>query len=202
MYTKKVWNLLLIEIFNGIIFFKTIQVQWNGWCENYFNKTQVIIVRIPHTFKPSLNDSWLAGLFDATGSVKLEVSTPLPDKSVSINQCLIFYHKDVKAEFEYLNKLIKGEFLKKDANGSLIIVNYQNVESIAKYFSIFNLYTVKAESMKRWLDIHNSRVSNLNFNANTKGYCLVKRNAAFIKFNTKLVNIRHYSQLSPVLIPH
>jgi hypothetical protein len=43
------------------------------------------------------------------------------------------------------------------------------------------------------LAIYNSRITN-RFDANTVGYSLAKRNAAFINFNTKLLNVS--SQLS------
>jgi len=189
---------LLMEIFNGKIYFKTVQTVWKGWCENYFHKTQVTIKLIPHTFKPSLSDSWLAGFFDASGSVKLDVSTALLGKDVSINQYLSIYHKEDKVEFEYLSKLVKGKLFEKERNRYIITVGYIDIKSIVKYFSMFKLYTVKAYSMKKWLDIYNYRVSNSNLNYKTEDYFLVKRNAAFIKLNSKLVNVRHYSQLSRV----
>ena len=40
------------------------------------------------------------------------------------------------------------------------------------------------------------RINSFGSEANTLGYPQAKRNAAFIKFNTKLHNVRHYSQLS------
>jgi len=189
---------LLIEIFNGKIYFKSVQTAWEGWCKNYFHKTQVTIELIPHTFKPSLSDSWLAGLFDASGSVKLDVLSRSKDLDVSINQCLSIYHKEDKVEFEYLSKLVNGKFLKKERNRYIVTVDYKDINSLVNYFSMFKLYTVKAESMIKWLDIHNYRVSNPNIYPKTKGYSLVKRNAAFIKFSSKLINNRYYSQLSRV----
>lgn len=147
---------LLIEILNGKIFLKTRQVQLDGWCKNYISKTQAILELKPHTFKPSLKDGWLAGLFDATGCVKMNVSTHSPNKSFSITQCLTMYQKDAEAEFKYLSKITNGKpiFFRAEGGKKMgcyyrVVVDYSGAGPIVEYFTRYKLYTIKAKSMEK-----------------------------------------------------
>jgi hypothetical protein len=188
----------LIEIFNGKFFLKTRQVQFNGWYKNYISKTQDVIELISYTFKPSLNDGWLAGLFDVAGHVKLNVFTRSPDKSFFVTQCLTIKLKDVETEFKYLSMIINSKFFVNRGYSSVVVSN-SDLEPMVKYFTRYKLYTIKARSMEKWLTVNNSYIINsFGSEANIVGYTLAKKNAAFIKFNTKLHNVRHYSQLSEV----
>jgi LAGLIDADG endonuclease len=191
---------LLIEIFNGKFYLKNRQIQFEGWCKNYINKTQDIIELKSQTFKPSLNDSWLSGLFDGLGGFGVKVSTGSSNK-VALNppfyitQFLSLKQPQGAAEvveLKFLSTIINGKLLVRNRGYYKVNVYYSDASTMVEYFTQHKLYTIKSKSLEKWLEIYLHRI-----NANTKvDYSLIKRNTAFINFNTKLSNIRRYSQFS------
>ena len=190
---------LLIEIFNGKFFLKTCLVNFNGWYKNYISKTKDVIELKSYTFKPSLNDGWLAGFFDAAGNVGINVFSRSPGKKKSFftTLYLTIILKDASAEFKYLSSIINCKLIENNRGYSIVIVSKSDLEPLVKYFTRFKLYTIKGKSMEKFLTVYNSiKINSFGSEANILGYSQTKRNAAFIKLNSKLHNVRYYSQLS------
>ena len=107
---KEIW--LLIEIFNGKIFLRKKQIQFEAWCKNYSRKTKVNIELKPFTFIPTLNDSWISGLIDAEGSCKVFVTrgrvSSTGNQTLSITQNITVSQTDAEREFIYLSKITGG----------------------------------------------------------------------------------------------
>jgi len=96
-------------------------------------------------FKPSLNDSWLAGFTDALlrwGVFFVSVSSNRVIQRFSMAQ------KDAELEFSYLSQLIQGN-LEKYKSYDRVVVNYLKLDTIIEYFSRHKLYSIKAKSLEK-----------------------------------------------------
>ena len=151
---------ILIVIFNGNLFLHKRQQQFLKWVENYnrtlTTKNITTIVIKPHDFKPSLNDNWLAGFIDAEGSFFCSVSKTRIYQKFAIGQ------KDAELEFLYLNTLINGYYnVEKSRDFYRIVLSYLKLDTIILYLSQHKLYSVKAQSLEKWLEIYEYRKNKL-----------------------------------------
>ena len=150
---------ILIHIFNGNLFLRKRQDQFFKWVENFNNlvlakdNTTIVIKQGGRCeFKPSLNDNWLAGFIDAEGSFFCSVS------KIRIYQKFAIGQKDAELEFLYLNTLINGYYsVEKSKNFYRIVLSYRELDTIINYLSKHKLYSVKAQSFEKWLEIYEYR---------------------------------------------
>lgn len=64
--------------------------------------------------------------------------------------------KDAELEFSYLSQLIQGN-LEKYKSYDRVVVNYLKLDTIIEYFSRHKLYSIKAKSLEKWLQIYQYR---------------------------------------------
>jgi len=140
----------LIEIFNGNIFLKKKQVQFEKWVYNFNIKNKLNIEIKENNFIPSLSDAWLAGFIDAEGCFMVSVS------KTKIVQRFVLGQKEAELEFIYLSKLING-YTEKLKGNDRIVINYLKLDLLVEYLSIYKLNSAKADSLKKWMEIYNYR---------------------------------------------
>lgn len=143
----------LITIFNGNLFLRKRQEQFNSWLVNYNikNKTNIIIKSL--TFKPSFNDSWLAGFIDAEGSFTVHVVKNRERLSQKFN----LVQKTADLEMNYLSSLIGGIYYKEKNNMSRVHLAYSKCDSLVEYLSRHKLYSIKSISFEKWKEIYDYR---------------------------------------------
>ncbi len=171
---------ILIEIFNGNIYLRKRQIQFENWVLNY-NKKNKLNIEINNGFlKPSLNDSWLAGFIDAEGSFLVSVC------KTKIVQRFVLGQKDAELEFLYLSKLVKG-YTEKLKGHDRLVVNYLKLDILIEYLNTHKLYSIKAKSFEKWMEIYNYRK---NKPASEQiDYIQLKKNASLINLLRKEVKI-------------
>ena len=98
------------------------------------------------TFKPSLNDSWLAGFIDAEGSFTAHVIKTRKRLSQKFN----LVQKAADLEMNYLSSLIGGIYYKEDKQMSRVHLAYSNCDSLIEYLSRHKLYSIKSVSFEKW----------------------------------------------------
>ena len=140
----------LIHIFNGNLFLSKRQLQFKNWALNFNKKNNMDFEIKSNEFKPSLNDSWLAGFIDAEGTFFVSVSKNRIIQRFALGQ------KDAESEFLYISKLINGN-LEKIKNFDRVVVNYFKLDIIIEYLSRHKLYSLKAKSLEKWMKIYNYR---------------------------------------------
>lgn len=164
----------LITIFNGNLFLKKRQEQFNSWLVNYNIKNKTNIMIKSFTFKPSLSDNWLAGFIDAEGSFTAYV---IKDKS--LGQKFNLVQKAADLEMNYLSSLIGGIHYKEDKQMSRVHLAYSNCDSLIEYLSRHKLYSIKSTSFEKWKEIYDYRK---NKPSN------VKHDYPFLKKKVSLIN--------------
>lgn len=171
---------ILIEIFNGNIYLRKRQIQFENWVLN-FNKKNKLNLEINKGFlKPSLNDSWLAGFIDAEGSFLVSVC------KTKIVQRFVLGQKDAELEFLYLSKLVKG-YTEKLKGHDRLVVNYLKLDILIEYLNTHKLYSIKAKSFEKWMEIYNYR--NNKPASEQIDYIQLKKNANLINLLRKEVKI-------------
>lgn len=166
---------ILIEIFNGNIYLRKRQIQFENWVLNFNKKNKLNIEIKSNQFKPSLNDNWLAGFIDAEGSFLVSF------RKTKILQRFVLGQKDAELEFLYLSKLIGG-YTQKLKQHDRLVVNYLKLYTLIAYLNRHKLYSIKAKSFEKWVEIYNYRKdSNLD-----EKYPLIKKRAAYINSIRKL----------------
>ena len=161
----------LIEIFNGKIFLRKKQEQFEKWVSNFNLKNKLNIEIKNPKFEPSLKDSWLAGFIDAEGSFMVSVS------KTKIIQRFVLGQKDAELEFVFLSKLINGYTEKLKGNDRLVI-NYLKLDILIEYLNIFKLKSAKAESFEKWMEIY--KYSKNKPDSEIINYNELKKKASFI----------------------
>lgn len=164
---------ILIEIFNGNIYLRKRQILFEKWVLNFNNKNKLNIEIIYKKFKPSLNDSWLAGFIDAEGSFLVSVC------KTKVIQRFVLEQKDAELEFLYLSKLLEG-YTEKLKGHDRLVVNYLKLNSLIEYLNAHRLYSTKAKSFEKWIEIYQYRK---NKSASEQiDYKHLKKNASLINF--------------------
>ena len=163
--------LTLIEIFNGNIFLKKKQVQFERWVYNYNLKNKLSIEMKDFHFQPSLMNAWLAGFIDAEGSFMVSVS------KTKIIQRFVLAQKDAESEFIFISKLING-YTEKLKGHDRIVINYLKLDLLIEYLTIFELRTAKAQSFAKWMEIYNGRKNKPSLEITD--YNEIKKKASFI----------------------
>ena len=161
----------LIEIFNGNIFLRKKQEQFEKWVYNFNVKNKLNIEILKFKFKPSLEDSWLAGFIDAEGSFKVCVS------KTKIIQRFVLTQKDAQLEFVFLSELING-YTEKLKGYDRIVINYLKLTTLIEYLKRFNLNSVKGQSFEKWIEIYEYRKNEPD--RETINYNVIKKKASFI----------------------
>lgn len=170
----------LINIFNGKIYLSKRKIQFNKWAQNFEqNYSPCNHVNLqPSTYKPSLSDNWLAGFIDAEGSFLVSVSKE------KIIQRIVIGQKDAELEFNYLSNLLNG-YTEKLKGHNRLVINYSNLSRIICYLNNHKLYSIKAKSYDKWLDIYNMRK---NRNKLEKiDYVFIKKKASLINSLRKIL---------------
>lgn len=145
----------LIEIFNGNIFLFKRQIQFANWVKNYNQKNKLDIKIIINNFKPSLNDNWLVGFIDAEGSFIVSIC------KTKIIQKFVLGQKDAESEFFYISQLING-YTEKLKGHDRLVVNYLKLDSLINYLNTYKLYSIKAKSYEKWMEIYYYRKNKSN----------------------------------------
>lgn len=68
-------------------------------------------------------------------------------------QPMVLSQKDAESEFIYLSKLIGG-YTEKLKGHDRLVINFSKLGTIIDYLSSHKLFSVKAESFVKWLDIY------------------------------------------------
>jgi hypothetical protein len=145
---------------------------------NIKNKTNIEIKQ--NQFYPSLNHGWLSGFIDAEGSFFVSVSKN------RIVQRFALVQKDAKSEFLFLRELLKGNYeIRRDF--SRIVVNFYALDIIIDYLTKYKLYSVKTESLVKWLEIYEYRKNKPS--SEKVDYNLLKKKASLINQLRKIPKI-------------
>ena len=170
----------LIKIFNGNIFLYKRKIQFAKWLDNYNLKNKTSIKLKQNEFCPTLNHGWLSGFVDAEGSFFVSVSTNRVVQRFSIAQ------KDAEPEFFYLKDLLNGNY-ELWKNYSRIVVNFYALDIIINYLSKYELHSVKAKSLKKWLEIYDYRKNKSSIEK--VDYVQLKKKASLINQLRKIPKI-------------
>jgi hypothetical protein len=168
----------LINIFNGKIYLTKREIQFNKWVQNFENKYDLKFNLLPNGFKPGLSDNWIAGFIDAEGSFLVSVSKE------KIIQRIVIGQKDAELEFKYLSNLLNG-YTEKLKGHDRLVINYLNLSGIISYLNNHKLYSIKAKSYDKWLEIYNIR-KNRN-NLDNIDYIFIKKKASLINSLRKIL---------------
>jgi len=167
----------LIEIFNGNIFLRKRQIQFENWVFNFNKKNKFNIEIKSNQFNPSLNDNWLAGFIDAEGSFLVSVC------KTKIIQRFVLGQKDAELEFLYLSKLIQG-YTEKLKQHDRIVINYLKLDTLIEYLNSHKLYSIKAKSFEKWMEIYNIRKNKSSLEP--LDYKQLKKKSSFINALRKI----------------
>lgn len=167
----------LIEIFNGNIFLRKRQIQFENWVFNFNKKNKFNIEIKSNQFNPSLNDNWLAGFIDAKGSFLVSVC------KTKIIQRFVLGQKDAELEFLYLSKLIQG-YTEKLKQHDRIVINYLKLDTLIEYLNSHKLYSIKAKSFEKWMEIYNIRKNKSSLEP--LDYKQLKKKSSFINALRKI----------------
>lgn len=139
--------LKIINIFNGNIYLPKKQLKFKLFLEAYNKCYKTDIAYKVSEFKPSLDNGWFSGFFDAEGClcpayrVKSETF-----KYNRISLRIIVSQQESLETMEELNKLLKGSvsYLKSETyNGYNITVGTKYMVPLIKYLNKFPLKTKK-----------------------------------------------------------
>jgi len=75
-----------------------------------------------------------------------------------IGQRIVLAQKDVEQEFNYLSNLLDC-YAEKLKGHNRLVIHYSNSEKILHYLNNHPLYSVKAKSYSKWLEIYNMRIN-------------------------------------------
>jgi len=161
----------LINIFNGNIFIKKKQIQFEKWVLNFNNKYKCNIVIKNFNFYPSLYNNWLSGFIDAEGCFHVSVCKR------KIIQRFVLGQVNAKDEFIFLSKLLEGYYEEyKDQNR--VVINYLKTDLLISYLNSYKLRSIKKKSFENWMEIYLYRKNNKNFTE--LDYKLLKKKASLI----------------------
>jgi LAGLIDADG endonuclease len=170
--------LRLIEIFNGNLYLRKKQTQFENWVINHNERYKLNIIIKPYQFYPTLKDNWLAGFIDAEGCFIVSVA----EKKRKIMQRIVIEQKDSEQEFLYISNLIQG-YTEKRIRYDRIVVNYLKCNIIIDYLMKFKLRSTKFKSFEKWMEIY---VLRKNKKKGTKiDIDYVKKEAKFINKTRK-----------------
>lgn len=178
IYTVKGKNdiLFLINLFNGRLYLKKRQDLFKEWVINYnsFNKTNIIIK--DSLFLPSLDNYWLSGFTDAEGCFIVITSLRKDIRKFPYSTLFryVIGQQNAKSELIYIASLIKGN-VEKGSNCDRVVVNYLKTNLIINYLNQYPLKTIKAESFKKWLEIHDLMKNKKHLNL--EGLTIIKEKA-------------------------
>jgi len=168
----------LINIFNGKIYLSKRKKQFHKWAQNFERKYAKCLNLLSSTYKPSLSDNWLAGFIDAEGCFLVSVCKE------KIIQRIVIGQKDAELEFNYLSNLLNG-YTEKLKEHDRLVINYSNLSVIICYLNNHKLYSIKAKSYDKWLEIYNMR-KNIN-NLERIDYIFLKKKASLINSLRKIL---------------
>lgn len=169
---------ILIEIFNGNLFLKKRREQFSKWVDKYNRKNNINVEIKINEFIPFLNDGWLSGFIDAEGSFFVSVSKNRIIQRFAIAQ------KDAESEFLFLKELLKGNYELRKVY-SRVVVNFYALGTIIDYLVKSKLYSVKAKSLEKWLEIYEHR----KIKPCSVDYNLLKKKASLINHLRKVPKI-------------
>lgn len=178
--------LLLINIFNGHLFLRKKQVQFEKWVINHSNKYKLNIDIKLNRFTPNLNDDWLAGFIDAEGSFIISVVKRKIRQGFHITQRLVISQKEGELELIYLSKLING-YTEKLKKHDRIVVNYSNSDLLISYLNAHKLRSLKAKAFENWMEIYNFRKSKNQMGS--KDFEYIKIKSSLINKLRKVINL-------------
>lgn len=145
----------LIHIFNGKIYLSKRRIQFANWVKNFcaaqkkhFIDTTFNISN--NNFKPSLFDNWLAGFIDGEGSFMVSVSKK------KIVQRIVISQKDAELEIKHLSNMLNG-YTEKWKGHDRLVINFSSSSCIISYLNYHKLYSTKAKSYDKWIEIYNIR---------------------------------------------
>ena len=182
---------ILISIFKGKLFLTKRKLQFTKWVNNFSNKytdfsladMSGMALSLPldvnlGEFKPTAHDNWLVGFIEAEGSFMVTITNN------KITQRMVLSQKDAELELGYLSSIMGG-YTEKDQKGhDRLVVNYSYLGSLIDYLSTRKLYSVKAESFKKWMEIFYIRKNNSVLNDRQLRELKIK--AAFINSMRKI----------------
>lgn len=168
---------ILISIFKGKLFLTKCKSQFQKWVDIFLTKNpdmngsvsstgspslsvkdKYINSAIREEFKPTHRDNWIAGFIEAEGSFIVSITNK------KIPQRMVLIQKDAESELSYLSHILGG-YTEKDKKGvDRWVVYYTNLSSLIDYLNTRNLYSVKAGSFAKWMEIFYFRKNNTVIN--------------------------------------
>lgn len=151
-------NLLrIINIFNGKLYTRYRQKQFENFVLNYNKQYQTNIPLIPSKINFTSDfflTSWLAGFTDAEGGFTVSL-IKRTDNYTQVQVKYILSQKQEKDFFEELSVIIKGKtHYLKSYNGYNLTVNLTKLKNLIKYFAFHPLKTKKKIDFLNWLKIY------------------------------------------------
>jgi hypothetical protein len=102
-----------------------------------------------------------------------------------IGQRIVLGQKDAEQEFNYLSNMLDG-YTEKLKGHDRLVINYSNSDKILHYLSHHSLYSVKAKSYSKWLEIYNIR-KNKKF-LEPADFISIKKKASLINCLRKIIS--------------
>lgn len=103
-----------------------------------------------------------------------------------IGQRIVLGQKDAEQEFNYLSNMLDG-YTEKLKGHDRLVINYSNSNKILQYLSHHSLYSVKAKSHSKWLEIYNIR-KNKKF-LDQFDFVSIKKKASLINCMRKITSV-------------
>ena len=175
----------LINLFNGKIYLCKRKKQFIQWAKNFDNKYKMGFEAKAEIFVPCLKHNWLAGFIDAEGSFIVTVTKRKTREGMLIGQRIVLGQKDAEQEFNYLSNMLDG-YTEKLKGHDRLVINYSNSDKILHYLSHHSLYSVKAKSYSKWLEIYNIR-KNKKF-LEPADFISIKKKASLINCLRKIIS--------------
>lgn len=179
---------ILIHMFNGNIYLCKRKKQFIQWAQNFDNKYKIAFVAKDNTFLPCLQHNWLAGFIDAEGSFIVTVTKRKIRQGMLIGQRIVLAQKDAEIEFNYLSNMLNG-YTEKLKGHDRLVIHYSNSDKILLYLSYHPLYSVKAKSYSKWLEIYNIR-KNKKF-LDDDDFVSIKKKASLINCLRKITQVEN-----------
>ena len=175
----------LINLFNGKIYLCKRKKQFILWAKNFDNKYKMGFDAKDYTFVPCLQHNWLAGFIDAEGSFIVTVSKRKTREEMIIGQRIVLGQKDAEKEFTFLSNMLDG-YTEKQKGDDRLVIHYSNSNKILHYLNHHPLYSVKAKSYSKWLEIHNIRKNNAKKFMDRDDFTSIKKKASLINILRKI----------------